>query len=60
MTRNRTAIDLIYALGAEMMVLLLVLLAMGVGVTQYFSVARDRMRRIEVKLRKRAVRRIAT
>ena len=59
MTRNRTAIDLLYALGSEMMVLLLLVLAAGIAVTQYLSVARDRMRRLEVKLRKRAARRAA-
>jgi hypothetical protein len=57
MTRNQTAIDLICAIGAEVMALLLPVLAMEVAVTQYFSAARDRMRRFDVKLRKPAVRR---
>jgi hypothetical protein len=59
MTRNRTAIDVVFALGAEVMALLLLVLATGLAVTQYVSVGRDRMRRIEVKLRKRAARRVA-
>jgi hypothetical protein len=59
MTRNRTAIESIHAVGAQMMLLLLAVLATGLAVIQYFSLARDRMRGIEVKLRKRAARRVA-
>jgi hypothetical protein len=59
MTRNRTAIDLLASLGTELMVLLLVVLAAGLAVSRYFAVARERMRRVEVKLRRRAARRVA-
>jgi hypothetical protein len=59
MTKNRTGIALLSALATELMVLLLLVLAFGVAVSQYLSVARDRMRRVEVKVRKRAARRVA-
>jgi hypothetical protein len=59
MTRNRTAIDLFSAVGTELMVVLLLVLAMGLAVSQYFALARDRVRRVEVKLRRRAARRVA-
>ena len=59
MTRNRTAIDLLSSVGTELMVVLLLVLAMGLAVSEYFTMARDRVRRLEVKLRRRAARRIA-
>ena len=59
MARNRTAIDVFSAVGTEVMVLLLVVLAAGLSVAQYLSVARERMRRIEAKLRRREARRVA-
>jgi hypothetical protein len=59
MTRNRTAIDLLASLGTELMVFLLVVLAAGLALSRYVAVARDRMRRLEVKLRRRAARRAA-
>jgi hypothetical protein len=59
MTKNRTGIDLLSAFGTELMVLLLLVLAMGLAVAQYVTVARDRMRRVEGKLRRRAARRVA-
>jgi hypothetical protein len=59
MTRNRTAIDVFSAIGTELMVLLLVVLAAGVSVARYLSVARERMRRVEARLRRRAARRMA-
>jgi hypothetical protein len=58
MTRNRTAIDLLASLGTELLVLLLVVLAAGLELSRYLAVGRDRMRRVEVKLRRRAVRRV--
>jgi hypothetical protein len=58
MTRNRTAIDAFSAIGTELMVLLLLVLAMGLAVSQYFTLARDRVRRVEGKLRRRAARRV--
>ena len=57
MTRNRTAIDAFSAVGTELMVVLLLVLAMGLAVSQYFTMARDCVRRVEVKLRRRAARR---
>jgi hypothetical protein len=59
MTRNRTALDTFSAMGSQLMVVLLVVLAMGVGITEYFVMARDRVRRVEVRLRRRAARRVA-
>ena len=41
------------------MVVLLLVLAMGLAVSRYFTLARDRVRHAEVKLRRRAARRIA-
>jgi len=59
MTRNRTAIDAFSAIGTELMVVLLLVLAAGLAVSQYFTLARDRVRRVEGKLRRRAARRVA-
>jgi hypothetical protein len=58
MTENRTVIDVFAAFGTKLMVVLLVVLAMGVSVTEYIATARDRMRRVEGKLRRRAARRV--
>ena len=59
MTRNRTVMDMASAFGTELMVVLLLVLAMGLAVSGYFSVARDRVRRFETKVRRRAARRVA-
>jgi hypothetical protein len=59
MTRNRTVIDAFSAIGTELMVVLLLVLATGLALSQYFTLARDRMRRVEGKLRRRAARRVA-
>lgn len=59
MTKNRTPLDLFSAVGTELMVVLLIVLAMGLAISEYFTMARDRVRRVEVKLRRRAARRIA-
>jgi hypothetical protein len=59
MTRNRTAIDAFPVLGTHLMVALLLMLAAGLAVSRYFAVARDHVRRMDVKLRRRAARRIA-
>ena len=56
MTRNRTAIDIFSALGTELIVVLLLTLAAGLAVSRYFWVAREHMRRVEVTLRRRALR----
>jgi hypothetical protein len=58
MTRNRTAIDAFAAIGTELMVALLLVLATGLAVSQYFTLARDRMRRVEGRVRRRAARRV--
>ena len=58
MTENRTVIDVFAAFGTKLMVVLLVVLAVGVSVTEYIATARDRMRRVEGKLRRRAARRV--
>jgi len=59
MTRNRTAIDVFSAIGTGLSVALLLVLAMGLALSRYFTVARERVRRIDVKLRRRAARRVA-
>ena len=60
MTENRTVIDIFAALGTKLMVVLLLVLAMFVAVSNYIATARDRFRRVEVKLRRRAARRVTT
>lgn len=60
MTENRTVIDAFAAMGTKLMVVLLLVLAMGVAVSEYVATARDRFRRVEGKLRRRASRRVAT
>ena len=57
MTENRTVIDVFAAFGTKLMVVLLVVLAMGVSVSEYITTARAHMRRVEGKLRRRAARR---
>jgi len=57
MTENRTALDIFAAFGTKLMVVLLLVLAMGVTISQYFAIAGDRMRRVEGRLRRRAARR---
>ena len=42
-----------------LMVILLFGLGMGVAALEYFSMARDRMRRVEIRVRRRAARRSA-
>lgn len=50
--------DLFSTVGTELMVVLLLVLAMGLAVSQYFTVAHDRIRRVEGKVRRRAARRV--
>jgi hypothetical protein len=57
MTRNRTAIDMLAALGTQLTVVLLFVLACGLTFARYTSMARERMRRVEIRLRRRATRR---
>ena len=51
--------DLLSALGTELMVVLLLVLAIGLAISEYFTLARDRVRRFEMKVRRRAARRVA-
>jgi hypothetical protein len=51
--------DMFSALGTQLMVVLLLVLAMGLAVSEYFTVARDRVRRFEMRVRRRAARRVA-
>jgi hypothetical protein len=60
MTRNRTAIDVFSAISNQLIVVLLLALAVGLAMRRYFAVARDRLRRVEMRIRKRAARRIAS
>jgi hypothetical protein len=59
MTRNRTAINAFSIVGAGLMFLLLLVLGMGLAVSRYFTGARDGVRRVEMKLWRRAARRVA-
>jgi len=59
MTRNRTALDILSAAGAELMVMLILVLALGLTVSRYLSGGRERIRRLETKMRRRATRRFA-
>ena len=51
--------DVFAALGTKVMAVLLVVLAAGLAISQYIAATSDRMRRLEVKLRRRATRRAA-
>jgi hypothetical protein len=59
MTRNRTAIDLFSALGVELVVVLMLALAIGLAISNYLWTRREDLRRIDVKINKRASRRLA-
>ena len=59
MTRNRTALDLLSAAGTEVLALLLLVLATGLAVTRYFSIARQSTHHVEMRVRRRAARRQA-
>jgi hypothetical protein len=48
------------AVGTQLMVVLLFMLAAGLAVGQYVSLGRERMRRIDLKIRRRATRRRTT
>jgi hypothetical protein len=49
---------MVSAIGTELMVVLLLVLAMGLAVSSYVTVARERVRRFETKVRRRAARRV--
>jgi hypothetical protein len=55
MTRNRTGLDIFSTLGPE----LIFTLALFLAVSRYFWLAGDERRRIDVKVRRRALRRLA-
>ena len=59
MTRNRTALNFLSAAGDELLVVLVLVLACGLTVSQYLSAGRDRIRRLETRVRRRATRRDA-
>jgi hypothetical protein len=59
MTRNRTVINAFSTVGTELMFVLLLVLGMGLAVARYFTRVRERVRCPEVKLRRRADRRVA-
>jgi hypothetical protein len=56
MTRNRTDIDVLSTLGNQLLVVMLLVLAACLSISRHISAARDRLRRVEVRIRKRAVR----
>jgi hypothetical protein len=59
MTRNRTDIDVLSTLGNQLLVVMLLVLAACLSISRHISAARDRLRRVEVRIRKRAARHIA-
>jgi hypothetical protein len=59
MTRNRTVSDLFSALATELLVLLLLTLAACLAISRYMLVARERVKRVEMQVRRRALRRPA-
>jgi hypothetical protein len=60
MTRNRTAIDVFSTISNQLIVVLLLALAVGLAIRRYFAAARDQLRRVEMRIRKRAARRVAS
>jgi len=56
MTRNRTALNFLSAAGTEMLAMLLLVLGAGLAVTRRFSIARQSMHRVEMRVRRRAAR----
>jgi hypothetical protein len=59
MTRNRTGLDIFYTLGPELIFVVILALAIFLAVSRYFWLAGDERRRIDVKARRRALRRLA-
>jgi hypothetical protein len=59
MTRNRTGPDLFSTLGPELIFVVILALAMFLAVSRYFWLAGEQRRRIDVKVRRRALRRLA-
>ena len=59
MTRNRTALDIFSTLGPELIFVVVLALAIFLAVSRYFWLAGDERRRIDVKVRRRALRRLA-
>jgi hypothetical protein len=57
MTRNRTAIDLFSLLGTQLIVVVVLAAAAVLAVSRYFWMAGEQMRRVDVKVRRRALRR---
>ena len=59
MTRNRTGLDIFSTLGPELIFVVILALATFLAVSRYFWLAGDEWRRIDVKVRRRALRRLA-
>ena len=59
MTRNRTGLDIFSTLGPELIFVVVLTLALFLAVSRYFWLAGDERRRIDVKVRRRALRRLA-
>jgi hypothetical protein len=59
MTRNRTAIDLFLAFGAEFAVALLLALAIGLAIATYLGTRREDLRRTDFRIDKRTSRWLA-
>jgi hypothetical protein len=59
MTRNRTALDLFSMLGTQLIVVVIIAAATVLAVSRYFWLAGQQMRRMEMNVRRRALRRFA-
>jgi hypothetical protein len=59
MTRNRTGLAIFSTLSPELIFVVILTLALFLAVSRYFWLAGDERRRIDVKVRRRALRRLA-
>jgi hypothetical protein len=59
MTRNRTGIDLLITLGPEVVFVVILALAIFLAVSRYLWFAGEQRRRVEFKVHRRALRRLA-
>ena len=59
MTRNRTGLDLFATLGPELIFVVILALAMFLAASRFFWLAGEHRRRIDVKVRRRALRKFA-
>jgi hypothetical protein len=58
MTKNRTAVDLCFAFGPELVVVLLLALAIGLAISDYLWARREDLRRTDRRIDKRTSRRL--